>query len=135
MKDFEHIGTRAYFRPTGQVTLDGAIKLFAEAIRAARALHLADMLVDATRLSGLGNPDAFARYALGTSWAVEAGSQLCVAVVARPEVVDSQKLGAVVAQNRHAIGNVFVREDEAIRWLDQVSVRLARPGPARQDGK
>ena len=135
MKHLEQIGTRAFYRPTGQVTTDRAIELLTQAIRAARALDLADMLVDATQLTGLGNPDVFARYALGAAWAAEAGSQLCVAVVARPELIDHQKIAAVVAQNRHAFANVFDNEQEATRWLDQVSARLARPRNPGQEGR
>jgi hypothetical protein len=135
VKDFEQIGTRAFYRPTGQVTVEQAIELLAEAIRTARGLGLADMLVDATQLGGLGNPDVFARYAVGTTWAAEAGSQLCVAAVVRPELIDSQKIAAVVAQNRHAFANVFATEVEAIKWLNLVSARVGRPGSPRQDGQ
>jgi hypothetical protein len=53
----EQIGTRAVYRPPGQVTFE----------RTARALGLADMLVDARQLTGLGDPGVLARHTLGST--------------------------------------------------------------------
>ena len=127
MKGLEQIGTRAYFRPTGVLTLAQGLALVAAAIRAARDLGVADMLVDTTGASGFASPNAFERYELGTSWADAAGPHLAVAFVIRPEMIDPQKLGAVVAQNRNAIVDVFGSEAEALAWLD------ARVRPVHQN--
>jgi len=118
MKGLEQIGTRAYFRPTGVVTLAQGLALVAAAIRAARDLGVADMLVDTTGASGFATPNAFERYELGTSWADAAGPHLTLAFVIKSEMIDPQKLGAVVAQNRNAIVDVFSTEAEALAWLD-----------------
>ena len=36
----------------------------------------------------------------------------------RPEIVDHQKIGMLVAQNRNAIADVFTTEADARAWLD-----------------
>ena len=118
MKGLEQIGTRAYFRPVGVFTLAQGMAAVAAAIRAARDLGLVDMLVDVTGASGFASPNAFERYELGTAWADAAGPNLAVAFVARPELIDPQKIGAVVAQNRNAVADVFSSEAEALAWLD-----------------
>lgn len=118
MKGLEQIGTRAYFRPVGVFTLAQGMALVAAAIRAARDLGLADMLVDITGASGFAPPNAFERYELGTTWADSAGPNLALAFVVRPELIDPQKIGAVVAQNRNAIVDVFSSEADALAWLD-----------------
>ena len=57
-------------------------------------------------------------------WAESAGSGLHVAIVARPEIIDPEKIGVLMAQNRGATGDVFTSEVAAIAWLD------SRSGPA-----
>jgi hypothetical protein len=38
--------------------------------------------------------------------------------VARAEIIDPQKIGAMMAQNRGANGDVFTSEMDALAWLD-----------------
>jgi hypothetical protein len=118
MKGLEQIGTRAFYRPAGTVTLEQAVRMVANAVRAARELRTADMLVDTTGLTGFGSPGVFDRYEIGASMASAAGSQFSLALVCRPELIDSQKIAAVVAQNRNALVDVFGSEAEALAWLD-----------------
>jgi hypothetical protein len=92
----------------------------------ARDLGLADLLVNTTGLSGFAPPSVFARYAMATKWAQSAGAALRTALVARPELIDPQKIGALMVQNRGAIGDVFASEPEALLWLD------ARLGPGQR---
>lgn len=134
MDHLEFIGTRGYFRPAGQVTVEQAIDLVAEAIRTARAQGLNDILVDTTGLSGFGNPGVIARYSLGSAWAAAAGSQFIVAVVVRRELIDPQKIGAVVAQNRNAILDVFPSEAEALAWLNARGTRTWRTRDSGHEG-
>jgi hypothetical protein len=51
-------------------------------------------------------------------WAESAGSALQVAMVARAEFIDPEKIGVLMAQNRGASGDVFTSEVAAIAWLD-----------------
>lgn len=118
MKGVEQIGTRAFYRPAGTMTVEQGVRMVADAIRAARELRLDDMLVDITGATGFGSPGVFERYEMGASWASAAGSNFCVAIVSRPELIDPQKIGTVVAQNRNAIVDVFSNEVDALAWLD-----------------
>jgi hypothetical protein len=126
MKDFEQFGSRGFYRPVAKVTFEQAVDLVAEAMLTARDLGLADLLVDTTGFSGFPPPSVFARYAMATKWAQSAGATLRTALVARPELIDAQKIGALMVQNRGAIGDVFASEAEALLWLD------SRLGPGQR---
>jgi len=129
MKDLEQIGRRAFYRPTGTVGFEEGVRMVADAIRAARDLGMADILVDTTGVSGFGSPGAFDRYEMGSTWASAAGAHFGVAVLARPELIDPQKIGVLVAQNRNAMADVFSSEKDALAWLD---ARLRRTNPTRE---
>lgn len=125
IKDFEQVGTRGFYRPIAQVSFEQAVEMVAQAIASARELGLADMLANTTGLTGFTPPSVFARYGLSTKWAQTAGSTLRVALVARAELIDPQKIGVLMFQNRGGSGDVFTSEAEALAWLD---ARLG-PGP------
>lgn len=118
LKYFEQVGRRGFFRPEGVMTFDQAIDVVAEAMRHARSLDLADLLVNTSGLSGFPTPDVFARYSLANKWAQSAGATLRVALVARVEHIDPQKIGVLMAQNRGVNGDVFTNEAAAVAWLD-----------------
>jgi hypothetical protein len=118
MEHFEQIGARGYYRPVAQVTFEQAIDLVAAAMSHARSLGLTDVLVNTTGLAGFAPPSVFARYAMSTRWAQTAGSSLRVAMVARPEIIDPQKIGVLMMQNRGGLVDVFVSESDALAWLD-----------------
>ena len=84
----------------------------------ARSLGLHDLLVNTTGFTGFPPPSIFARHALAVKWAESAGSGLIVAMVARPELIDPEKIGVLMAQNRGATGDVFHTEAAALAWLD-----------------
>jgi hypothetical protein len=117
-KHFEQVGRRGFFRPVGVMTFDQAIQIVAEAMRHARSIELAELLVNTSGLAGFANPDVFERYSLASKWAESAGAALTVAVVARAELIDPQKIGVLMAQNRGVTGDVFTTEAAAIAWLD-----------------
>jgi hypothetical protein len=118
LKHFEQAGRRGFFRPVGEMSFEQAIQVVAEAMRHARSLELADLLVNTSGLSGFPTPDVFARYSLASKWAESAGAGLRVALVARAEIIDPQKIGVLMAQNRGVSGDVFTSEAAAIAWLD-----------------
>jgi hypothetical protein len=125
IKNFEQVGRRGFFRPVGIVSFDQAVEIVAEGMRHARSLELVDLLVNTTGLSGFPTPDVFARYSLASKWAESAGAAMRVAVVARPELIDPQKIGVLMAQNRGVNGDVFPTESAAIAWLDNASGTFA----------
>jgi len=126
MKDFKQVGTRGFYRPIAQVSFEQAVDMVAEAIANARDSGLADMLANTTGLTGFTPPSVIARYSMSTKWAQTSGSTLRVALVARPELIDPQKIGVLMMQNRGGSGDVFSNEAEALAWLD------ARLGPGQR---
>jgi hypothetical protein len=126
MDSFEIVGTRGFYRPSAHVTFEQAVELVAQAIHMARELGLADLLANTSGLTGFTPPSVFARYSMAAKWAQGAGSTLRVAMVARPEFIDPQKIGVLMMQNRGASGDVFSNETEALAWLD------ARLGPGQR---
>jgi len=125
LKNFEQVGRRGFFRPVGMVSFDQAIEIVAEGMRHARSLELADLLVNTTGLAGFPAPDVFARYSLASKWAESAGASMRVALVARPDLIDPQKIGVLMAQNRGVNGDVFPTESAAIAWLDMATGTFA----------
>jgi len=118
VSDFEQIGKRGFYRPSARVSFEQAVEMVAGAMRESRSLGLADLLVNTKGLVGFGHPSIFARHTLAVEWARAAGTNLRVAVVARAELIDPQKIGVLMAQNRGVAGDVFTNEAEAIAWLD-----------------
>ncbi len=118
LANFEPAGKRGFYRPIATVTFERAIDMVAEAMRLARSLGMNDLLVNTTGLTGFPPPSIFARHALAVRWAETAGSGLLVAMVARPELIDPEKIGVLMAQNRGASGDVFATEAAALAWLD-----------------
>jgi hypothetical protein len=118
LANFEQVGKRGFYRPNGNVTFERAVDMVAEAMRFARTLGLNDLMVNTTGFTGFGSPSIFARHALAVKWAESAGAGLIVAMVARPELIDPEKIGVLMAQNRGASGDVFSSEATALAWLD-----------------
>jgi hypothetical protein len=135
MEHFEQFGTRGFYRPSAQVSFEQAVDMVADSIRTARQLGLVDLLVNTSGLTGFTPPSVFARYSMATKWAQSAGAALRVALVARPELIDPQKIGVLMLQNRGAAGDVFTTEADALEWLNaglgpgQRTPRPKRPRP------
>lgn len=115
---FEIVGSRGFFRPVGNVTFEQAVDTVADAMRHARERGLVDLLVSTHGLTGFQPPSTFARYALAVKWAEATAGTLRVALVTRPELIDPQKIGVLMAQNRGVTGDVFEHEADALGWLD-----------------
>ena len=118
LANFEQVGKRGFYRPICTVTFERAVEMAAEAMRLARSLGLSDLLVNTTGFTGFPPPSIFARHTLAVKWAESAGSGLIVAMVARPELIDPEKIGVLMAQNRGATGDIFATEAAALAWLD-----------------
>jgi hypothetical protein len=119
LANFEQVGKRGFYRPIGVVTFERAVDMVAESIRMARALGLTDLLVNTIGFTGFAPPSIFARHALAVKWAeAVGGSGLHVALVARAEIIDPEKIGVLMAQNRGVSGDVFTNEAAALAWLD-----------------
>lgn len=115
---FEHVGKRGFYRPIGIVTFEQAVDMVADAMVYSRSLSLTDFMANLNGLTGFAPPSTFGRYALAVKWAESAGGNLRVALVVRPELIDPQKIGVLMAQNRGVNGDVFTTEPAALAWLD-----------------
>ncbi len=118
MNDLELVGTRGFFRPVARVSFEQGAEMIVKAMKQARSLGLADLVVNVIGLTGFEPLKTFERYAMATKWVESAGAALRVAWVLKPELIDPQKIGLVMAQNRGASGEVFATETEALDWLD-----------------
>jgi hypothetical protein len=116
--NFERVGSRGFHRPAGVVTFEQAVEIVAVGIGHAQELGLKDLLVNVHGLSGFAVPTTFGRYAFAVRWAQAAGGALRMAAVSRPEFIDREKIGMVMAQNRGLDSDVFTNEADAIKWLD-----------------
>ena len=118
LDNFEVVGKRAFYRPTGKASFEQAVEMVAAAMLEARAMGASSLLVNTLDLTGVNPPTIFARHALAIRWAESAGPHLHVAMVARAELIDPQKIGVLMAQNRGVSGDVFTSEAAALTWLD-----------------
>lgn len=132
MDSFEQVGTRGFYRPVGEVSFEQAVDMVAQAMRHARSLGLVDLLANTIHLTGYAPPSVFARYAMASKWAENTGSTLRVALVARAEVVDPQKIGVLMMQNRGGNGDVFTNEADALTWLNSRLAPGERPAFAER---
>jgi hypothetical protein len=111
------LGDIAVFRPRASMPIDQAIWLVKSAIESAREQHIRKLLVVASGLEGFESPSIATRHMLAREWAGAAGGAVQIAVVAKPEMIDPQKFGVVVAAKFGALTNAFVTEADAIAWL------------------
>jgi hypothetical protein len=114
---FEMIGDIAVFRPQASMSLDQAIWLVKSAIESARDRQIRKLVVVTSGLDGFASPSIASRHLLAREWAGATGGTVQIAVVAKPEMIDPQKFGVVVATNFGARANAFVEEADAIAWL------------------
>src|SRR5688572_12134447 len=113
LANFEIVGQRGFYRPSGKVSFEQAVELVAESMRTARTLGLSSLLINTLGFTGVAPPSIFGRHQLALKWAENAGPALHVAMVARAELIDPQKIGVIMAQNRGASGDVFTTESAA----------------------
>jgi len=109
---------RGVYRPVGAVSFEKAVDWVATAIAVARSNGARDLLVDVSALTGFRSPNTFQRFLAAVAWAEEAEGTLRLAMVARAEMIDPQKIGVTVAANRGLVSNIFTTEAEAVAWLD-----------------
>lgn len=107
----------AVFRPRGVMSLEEAVQLVTTAIAFSRQQSVRRLLVDTTGLAGFRPPDLAARYFFIHEWARAAGGGVCVALVARPEMIDPQRFGVTVAANAGFVSDIFPSEQAALGWL------------------
>ena len=125
LRNFEIQKGYAVFRPTGQVSVAQAVHLVTDGIAFARTLDVRKLLVDTTNLTGFESPGVVLRYFLINECARAAGGSVCVALVTRPEMVDSEKvdlrkIGITAAAEIGLTADIFTTEEDALSWLERV---------------
>jgi hypothetical protein len=117
VQGLDMVGDIAVFRPRASMPIDQAIWLVKSAIESAREQQIRKLLVVASGLEGFESPSIATRHMLAREWAGAAGGAVQIAVVAKPEMIDPQKFGVVVAAQFGALTNAFATEADAITWL------------------
>lgn len=116
-ENFELLEGYACFRPAGTVSLTVAVELVSQAIAHTRQHQIPKLLADSTGLIGFPPPGTVERYFLIHDWAAQAQGRVKFALIARPEMVDPERFGEMVAANVGLRGRVFTSEAEALAWL------------------
>lgn len=109
----------AVFQPVAEVELDEAAALVTEAITAARGQGHEKLLILGTGLTGFESPGLGSRYFFVHDWARAAAGLVRVALVLKPEMIDREKFGVLVALNAGFACDAFTAEAEAMDWLQR----------------
>ena len=117
LQDFEIVGDHAEYRPMGELALNQATLLIASEIAFARERQVKKLMVVTLGLTGFQSPSVFQRYHFIHEWAKASGGSVRVAIVARPEMIDHEKIGLMIASNIGFDCNVFTSEAQALAWL------------------
>lgn len=75
------------------------------------------LLVDITGMTGFPPPSTTERFVFATRWAATAGGKVIASFLSRPELIDPEKIGMTMANNRGLRANVFTEEFDAVAWL------------------
>jgi len=107
----------AYYRPAGQASLDEAVELVDRAVVFARERRIPKLLINAAGLTGFPSPSLAERYFSARRFAASAQGLVQLALVIRPEMIDPEKFGVIVARNAGMNADVFAAEPPALAWL------------------
>lgn len=113
---WEIVGNIAVCRLGGKRTLDDGVRIMTQAILRAKAAGIAKLLVDVTAID-VPLPSLMERHWLVTEWANAGRGALRMAVVIRPEFVDPQNFGTVVARSHGLDFRAFTDNEHAMDWL------------------
>ncbi len=105
------------YRPEGRTSLREAIRLISTAISYSRVNEIRRLFVDTTGLVGFDAPTVLERFQLAEQFALDAEGLVKIALLVKPELLDPELFGVLVAQNRWLDGNAFDSESEALAWL------------------
>ncbi len=119
-KDFELTPGHAVFRPTGKFSLEEAAQLITSALAYSCEQKVRKLLVDIRYLTGFDPPNLGTRYFFFREWARVAEGRVRVAFVARPEMIDSEKIGITIGENAGLRSDAFTLEEDALTWLESV---------------
>lgn len=119
-EELETVDGVAVFRPTGEVSFEEAVQLVATAIMHARDRRTRKLMAVVSGLNGFEPPSLGQRYWMANEWALAADGALGLAVVARPEHIDPQRVGILLAEQAGFTAKAFESEEEALTWLKEL---------------
>ena len=105
------------YRPVSEATFLQVIDLCSGAVSFSRMQKIRCLLVDTTRLAGFGPPGTLDRFEFGHRCARAAEGKVKVAFLAKPEMIDTDGFGLMVARNRGFQTGIFAAESDAVQWL------------------
>ena len=113
----EVVGRRAFYQPTGSVSVEQVTQLVASAIAECRARDVGELVANICGLTGyvLGMSDRM--FAVQT-WAEAAAGRVILALVMPAEAIHPSKFGVLVARRASMVAAVFTTEPDAVAWLD-----------------
>jgi len=114
---FEVMEGYCCYRLSGHGPLEEAASKVIEVIAFTREQRIRNLLIDTTGWTGHTSPGTLERYNVAQAFAEAARSQVKMAMVVRPEMMDPDKFEVTVARNRWLVGNVFDSEKDALAWL------------------
>lgn len=117
---FEILKGYAVYRPIGEISLQQGVQWVASAITFAREQKIRRLLLITNGVTGFPPPSLAERYFFVQEWARASQGQVCVSIVARPEMIDHEKFAIIVAQNAGLRSDVFESEKEALAWLRSI---------------
>ena len=132
----EVLNGRGLYRPRGQVSLDVAIEMVTNVLVYAREQGIKEMLANGRGLTGFDSPTLSERFFLAEKWAAAAAGAVRLSVCVHGHMIDPEKFGMTVANNRGLVSDVFDNEPDAIAWLDRFKLQSANrsqaaSGPSR----
>jgi len=114
-EDYVQLSCQGVFSP------EALLNVCRAALDTAENEGLKAALIDIRSVRGPG-PKGMERYDLGVEFArmqLARGKPVMLALVGAEPIVDPQRFGEIVAQNRGAIARVFANIDIAVAWLEQ----------------
>lgn len=119
----EVLDGRGFFRPTARVSLDAAIEMVTDVLVYVREQSIKEVLANGQGLTGFDSPTLSERFFLAEKWAAAAAGAVRLSVCIHAHMIDPEKFGMTVANNRGLVSDVFDNEADAIAWLDRVSLQ------------
>ncbi len=114
---FEIMEGYAVFRPIAQISIEQGVQMVMSAIAFARDHEIRKLMLVTTGFTGFQPPDLATRYFFFREGARVAQGKVSLALVARPELIDPEKIGVLVAKNAGLRLDIFASEEEAIAWF------------------
>lgn len=105
------------YRPAGEFTFQGLVEIIDAVLAYCVENGHANLLVDITEVTGFPPPSTAQRFDFATKWAATAGGLVAVAMVAPPQMIDPDRIGVTMSNNRGLKSEVFTEFSDALEWL------------------